>query len=432
MEKTKIILDENEMPKKWYNILPDLPTPLEPPLNPRTKEPLKPEELEPIFAKELLRQELSSKRYINIPKEVLEVYKLWRPSPLYRAHMLEKTLKTPAKIYYKYEGVSPSGSHKSNTSIAQAYYNMKEGTERITSETGAGQWGSALALACNSFEIECKVYMVRSSFYQKPYRKSLMNIWGAKVVPSPSSETEFGRQILKKEPDTPGTLGIAISEAVEDAISHENTKYALGSVLNHVVLHQTVIGSESKKQLEQEERYPDIVIGCCGGGSNLGGIGLEYVRDKLKGKQEPRIIAVEPSSCPTLTKGEYRYDYGDTAEITPMLKMYTLGHTHVPPSIHAGGLRYHGDSPIISKLHAEGLIEAKAYGQKEVFEAAVRFARTEGIVPAPESSHAIRCAIEEALKCKAEGEEKVLLFNLSGHGHFDMSAYDKYFQNEIA
>lgn len=432
MEKTKIILDENEMPKKWYNILPDLPTPLEPPLNPRTKEPLKPEELEPIFAKELLRQELSSKRYINIPKEVLEVYKLWRPSPLYRAHMLEKTLKTPAKIYYKYEGVSPSGSHKSNTSIAQAYYNMKEGTERITSETGAGQWGSALALACNSFEIECKVYMVRSSFYQKPYRKSLMNIWGAKVVPSPSSETEFGRQILKKEPDTPGTLGIAISEAVEDAISHENTKYALGSVLNHVVLHQTVIGSESKKQLEQEERYPDIVIGCCGGGSNLGGIGLEYVRDKLKGKQEPRIIAVEPSSCPTLTKGEYRYDYGDTAEITPMLKMYTLGHTHVPPSIHAGGLRYHGDSPIISKLHAEGLIEAKAYGQKEVFEAAVRFARIEGIVPAPESSHAIRCAIEEALKCKAEGEEKVLLFNLSGHGHFDMSAYDKYFQNEIA
>lgn len=432
MEKTKIILDENEMPKKWYNILPDLPTPLEPPLNPRTKEPLKPEELEPIFAKELLRQELSSKRYINIPKEVLEVYKLWRPSPLYRAHMLEKTLKTPAKIYYKYEGVSPSGSHKSNTSIAQAYYNMKEGTERITSETGAGQWGSALALACNSFEIECKVYMVRSSFYQKPYRKSLMNIWGAKVVPSPSSETEFGRQILKKEPDTPGTLGIAISEAVEDAISHENTKYALGSVLNHVVLHQTVIGSESKKQLEQEERYPDIVIGCCGGGSNLGGIGLEYVRDKLKGKQEPRIIAVEPSSCPTLTKGEYRYDYGDTAEITPMLKMYTLGHTHVPPSIHAGGLRYHGDSPIISKLHAEGLIEAKAYGQKEVFEAAVRFARTEGIVPAPESSHAIRCAIEEALKCKAKGEEKVLLFNLSGHGHFDMSAYDKYFQNEIA
>lgn len=432
MEKTKIILDENEMPKKWYNILPDLPTPLEPPLNPRTKEPLKPEELEPIFAKELLRQELSSKRYINIPKEVLEVYKLWRPSPLYRAHMLEKTLKTPAKIYYKYEGVSPSGSHKSNTSIAQAYYNMKEGTERITSETGAGQWGSALALACNSFEIECKVYMVRSSFYQKPYRKSLMNIWGAKVVPSPSSETEFGRQILKKEPDTPGTLGIAISEAVEDAISHENTKYALGSVLNHVVLHQTVIGSESKKQLEQEERYPDIVIGCCGGGSNLGGIGLEYVRDKLKGKQEPRIIAVEPSSCPTLTKGEYRYDYGDTAEITPMLKMYTLGHTHVPPSIHAGGLRYHGDSPIISKLHAEGLIEAKAYGQKEVFEAAVRFARTEGIVPAPESSHAIRCAIEEALKCKAKGEEKVLLFNLSGHGHFDMSAYDKYFQNKIA
>lgn len=428
MEKTKIILDENEMPKKWYNVLPDFPTPLDPPLDPQTKEPLNPKALELIFPKELIRQEMSDKRYIDIPEEVREVYRLWRPSPLYRAHMLEKALKTPAKIYYKYEGVSPSGSHKSNTSIAQAYYNMKEGTERISTETGAGQWGSALALACNYYDMECKVYMVRSSFYQKPYRKSLMNIWGAKVVPSPSPDTEFGRTILKEQPDTPGTLGVAISEAVEDAVTHDNTKYALGSVLNHVVLHQTIIGSESKKQLEQEDTYPDVVIGCCGGGSNLGGIGLEYIKDKLEGTHDPRVIAVEPSSCPSLTKGDFRYDYGDTAEMTPMLKMYTLGHTHVPPAIHAGGLRYHGDSPIISKLYAEGLMEAVSYDQKVIFDAAVQFARTEGIIPAPESAHAIRCAIDEALKCKKTGEEKTILFNLSGHGHFDMTAYDIYFE----
>lgn len=431
MEQTKIILDENEMPKQWYNVLSDLSSPIDPPLDPRTWEPISPDALEPIFPKALIKQEMSDERYIDIPDEILEIYRLWRPSPLYRAHRLEKLLKTPAKIYYKYEGVSPAGSHKTNTSIAQTYYNMKEGTERITTETGAGQWGSALSLACNYFDIECKVYMVRSSYYQKPYRKSLMTIWGGNVVPSPSPDTEFGRKILKEQPDTPGSLGIAISEAVEDAVAHDNTKYSLGSVLNHVVLHQTVIGAESKKQLEQVETYPDIVIGCCGGGSNLGGIALEFIKDRIEGKNNTRVIAVEPSACPTLTKGEYRYDFGDTAEMTPLLKMYTLGHKHVPPAIHAGGLRYHGDSPIISKLCAEGLIEAVSYEQYPVFDAAVQFARTEGIVPAPESSHAIRCAIDEALMCKQTGEEKTILFNLSGHGHFDMSSYDKYFNREL-
>lgn len=431
MEQTKIILDENEMPKQWYNVLSDLSSPLDPPLDPRTWEPISPDALEPIFPKALIKQEMTDERFIDIPDEVLEIYKLWRPSPLFRAHRLEKLLKTPAKIYYKYEGVSPAGSHKTNTSIAQVYYNMKEGTERITTETGAGQWGSALSLACNYFDLECKVYMVRSSFYQKPYRKSLMTVWGGNVVPSPSPDTEFGRKILEEQPDTPGSLGIAISEAVEDAVSHENTKYSLGSVLNHVVLHQTVIGAECKKQLEQVENYPDIVIGCCGGGSNLGGIAAEFVKDRIEGKGNTRIIAVEPSSCPTLTEGEYRYDFGDTAEMTPLLKMYTLGHKYVPPAIHAGGLRYHGDSPIVSKLCAEGFIEAVSYDQYPVFDAAVQFARTEGIVPAPESSHAIRCAIDEALKCKQTGEEKTILFNLSGHGHFDMTSYDKYFNKEL-
>jgi tryptophan synthase beta chain len=432
MEQTKITLDENEMPRQWYNVLSDLSSPIEPPLDPRTWEPVSPDALELIFAKALIKQEMSDERFIDIPKEVHEIYKLWRPSPLYRAHRLEKALKTPAKIYYKYEGVSPAGSHKTNTSIAQAYYNMKEGTERMTTETGAGQWGSALALACNYFELECKVYMVRSSYYQKPYRKSMMTVWGGNVVPSPSPDTEFGRKILEEQPDTPGSLGIAISEAVEDAIAHDNTKYSLGSVLNHVILHQTIIGSECKKQLEKVETYPDIVIGCCGGGSNLAGISLEFIKDRLEGKGNARVIAVEPSACPTLTKGEYRYDYGDTAEMTPLLKMYTLGHKHVPPAIHAGGLRYHGDSPIISKLYAERLIEAVSYDQYPVFDAGVQFARTEGIVPAPESSHAIRCAIDEALKCRKTGEEKTILFNLSGHGHFDMTSYDKYFNKELS
>ena len=432
MEATKIILDENEMPKKWYNIVADLPTPLEPPLDPQTREPINPEALEPIFPKELIKQEMSDERYIDIPEEVLEIYRLWRPAPMYRAHRLEKALGTPAKIYYKYEGISPAGSHKPNTSIAQAYYNMKEGVERLTTETGAGQWGSSLSLACNYFDIECKIYMVRSSFEQKPYRKSLMNLWGGTVVPSPSPETEFGRQILEKYPETSGSLGIAISEAVEDAVKNDNTKYALGSVLNHVMHHQTIIGLEAQKQMEQAEDYPDIVIGSCGGGSNLAGISFPFIKDKIDGKHDPKIIAVEPSACPTLCEGRYEYDYGDMAKLTPLMKMYTLGSEFIPPAIHAGGLRYHGSSPIVSNLYAEGLMEAVSYHQLEIFEAAVTFARTEAIAPAPESSHAIKCAIDEALKCKQSGEEKTILFNLSGHGHFDMSSYDRYFKGELS
>ncbi|MCL7410838.1 MAG: TrpB-like pyridoxal phosphate-dependent enzyme [Methanosarcinaceae archaeon] len=432
MESTKILLDENEMPKKWYNILADLPTPLAPPLNPATNEPIGPEDLAAIFPMELIKQEMSPEQYIDIPEEVRDIYRLWRPSPVYRAHRLEKALGTPAKIYYKYEGVSPAGSHKPNTSIPQAYYNMKEGVERITTETGAGQWGSALSLACNYFDMECKVYMVRSSFKQKPYRKSLINLWGATVVPSPSPDTQFGRKILEEFPDTSGSLGIAISEAIEDAALHDNTKYSLGSVLNHVMLHQTVIGLETQKQLEKVDEYPDVVIGCCGGGSNLAGLSFPYLKDKINGKKDVEVIAVEPSACPTLTKGKYEYDFGDTAEMTPLLKMYTLGHAFVPPAIHAGGLRYHGDSPIISNLYADGLITAEAYHQIEIFEAAVTFARSEGIVPAPESAHAIKSAIEHALKCKQSGEEKTILFGLSGHGHFDMASYDKYFSKELS
>ncbi|WP_440953627.1 TrpB-like pyridoxal phosphate-dependent enzyme [Methanococcoides sp. FTZ1] len=432
MEQTKILLDENEMPKKWYNILPDMPTPLAPPLNPETKEPLNPEDLAPLFPMELIKQEMSTERYIDIPEEVLEIYKLWRPAPLFRAHRLEKLLDTPAKIYYKYEGVSPAGSHKPNTSVAQVYYNMKEGTERITTETGAGQWGSALSLSCNYFDVECKVYMVRSSFEQKPYRKSLINLWGAKVVPSPSPDTEFGRQILEKYPETSGSLGIAIGEAVEDAVKNDNTKYALGSVLNHVLLHQTVIGIEAQKQLDKVEEYPDVVIGCCGGGSNLGGIALPYMKDKIEGTHDPRIIAVEPSACPTLNDGKFEYDYGDMAKLTPLIKMYSLGYDFIPPAIHAGGLRYHGCSPIISQLVADGLMDATTYHQVEVFEAGVMFARSEGIPPAPESTHAIKCAIDEALKCKQTGEEKTILFCLSGHGHFDMFSYDRYFSGELS
>ncbi|MCS3923309.1 TrpB-like pyridoxal phosphate-dependent enzyme [Methanosalsum natronophilum] len=432
MELTKIILDENEMPKSWYNILPDLPTPLDPPLNPGTNEPITFEELEPIFSTELIKQEMSNERYIRIPEEILEIYKLWRPAPLFRARRLEKHLDTPAKIYYKYEGVSPPGSHKPNTSLPQAYYNMKDGTERLTTETGAGQWGSSLSFACNYFDLECKVYMVRSSFEQKPYRKSLINLWGASVVPSPSTETNFGRKILEQYPDTTGSLGIAISEAVEDAALNENTKYTLGSVLNHVMLHQTIIGLETQKQMEMVEDYPDVIIGCCGGGSNLAGICFPYVKDKIDGKSDVKILATEPSACPTLTKGEFRYDFGDTAETTPLLKMYTLGHDFVPPAIHAGGLRYHGESPILSKLVHDGFIDAASYHQIEIFDASLKFARTEGIAPAPESSHAIKAAVDQAMECKRTGEEKTILFNLSGHGHFDMSSYDKYFTKMLS
>lgn len=420
------------MPDKWYNILADLPTPLAPPLNPLTKEPIDPKDLEPIFPKELIKQELTTQRYIKIPEEIREIYKIWRPAPLYRAKRLEEKLKTPAHIYYKNEGVSPPGSHKPNTSVAQTYYNMKEGTERITTETGAGQWGSALSFACNYFDIECKVYMVTSSFYQKPYRKSLINLWGGKVVPSPSPDTQFGRKVLEELPDTTGSLGIAIGEAVEDAALNENTKYALGSVLNHVMLHQTIIGLECQEQMKMAEEYPDIVIGCCGGGSNLAGISFPFMKEKIDGTQDPRIIAVEPSACPTLNKGKYEYDYGDTGKMTPLLKMYSLGYDFVPPAIHAGGLRYHGCAPTVSALVAEGLMEATTYHQQEVFEAGVLFARTEGIAPAPESTHAIKCAIDEALKCKVTGEEKTILFNLSGHGHFDMTSYDKYFNGELS
>jgi tryptophan synthase beta chain len=431
MEITKILLDENDIPKKWYNILPDMPTPLSPPLNPGTKEPIGPKDLSPIFPMELIKQEMSQERFISIPQEVREIYKLWRPSPLYRAHHLEAALKTPAKIFYKYEGVSPAGSHKPNTAIPQAYYNMKEGIKRLATETGAGQWGSALSLACNYFDLKCTVYMVKISYQQKPYRKSLMQLWGGEVIPSPSNKTNSGRQILSKHPDSPGSLGIAISEAVEDAATHDDTHYALGSVLNHVMLHQTVIGQETKEQLAMVDEYPDHIIGCVGGGSNFAGMSFPFLMDKLSGKKDTNIIAVEPTACPSLTGGEFRYDFGDTAGITPLLKMYTMGHEYVPPSIHAGGLRYHGDSPIVSQLYADKLIDAVAYHQTEVFEAAVKFARTEGIVPAPESAHAIKCAIDKALECKKSGEKKTILFTLSGHGHFDMGSYDSYLSGNM-
>ncbi len=425
----KVILDPEEMPKEWYNILPDLPKPLPPPLNPATKEPVKPEELEPIFPKALIKQEMSTERWIRIPEEVLEVYRLWRPTPLIRAKRLEEALKTPAKIYYKYEGTSPPGSHKPNTAVAQAYYNMKEGVERLTTETGAGQWGSALSFATRLFDLKCTVYMVKISYQQKPYRRILMETWGGEVIPSPSNRTESGRKVLEQDPDSPGSLGIAISEAVEDAAKNENTKYSLGSVLNHVLMHQTIIGLEVKKQLESIDEKPDILIGCVGGGSNFAGLTYPFIKDAKK--EGIRIIAVEPAACPTLTAGKYDYDFGDTAGLTPLLKMYTLGHTFVPPPIHAGGLRYHGDAPTLSLLYAEGLIEAVAVKQIPTFEAGVLFARTEGIIPAPESNHAIRVAIDEALKAKETGEEKTIVFNLSGHGYFDLAAYDDFLYGRL-
>jgi len=418
------------MPKEWYNALVDLPKPLEPPLNPATGKPLTPQDLAPLFPPALIEQEMSQERWIPIPREVLEVYALWRPTPLYRAWGLEKALNTPARIYYKYEGTSPAGSHKPNTAVAQAYYNAQSGIKRLTTETGAGQWGSALAFATKFFGLECTVYMVRVSYEQKPYRRTMMEVWGGKVYPSPSDKTQTGRSILEQNPDNPGSLGIAISEAVEDAVTHEDTHYALGSVLNHVLLHQTVIGLEAKEQLAQVGDYPDVVIGCCGGGSNLGGIALPFLADKATGK-EVRLMAVEPKACPTLTKGAFTYDFGDTARMTPLLKMYTLGHNFVPPSIHAGGLRYHGDSPIISLLVREGAMEAAAYYQTEVFEAGLLFARMEGFIPAPETNHAIKAAIDEAIKAKEEGEERVILFNFSGHGLLDLSSYEAFFKGEL-
>jgi len=431
MEEKKILLSERELPTEWYNVLPDLPEQLPPPINPATGEPIKPEDLLPVFPISLIKQEISQDRWIPIPDEVLEVYKLWRPTPLVRAYELEKYLNTPARIYYKNESVSPTGSHKPNTAVAQAYFNKIEGVKRLTTETGAGQWGSALAFACNIFGLKCRVYMVKVSYYQKPFRKSLMHIWGAEVFPSPTNLTNAGRKILAEDPDSPGSLGIAISEAIEDAVTNEDTKYSLGSVLNHVLLHQTIIGLETKKQLELINEKPDILIGCVGGGSNFGGFILPFVPEKLKGKSEVKFLAVEPTACPTLTKGLYLYDFGDTVGLTPLLKMYTLGHNFVPPKIHAGGLRYHGDAPILCYLVYKKLVEAVAYTQKAVFEAAIIFAKTEGILPAPETAHAIKAVIDEAIKCKETKEEKCIVFNFSGHGYFDINAYDQYLESKL-
>jgi len=430
-ELTKFLLTEEQIPSAWINVLPFLDKPMAPPLNPATGEPLTAAELEPIFPRGLIEQEFSPKPEIDIPGEVLDIYKLWRPTPLYRARRLEQALDTPAHIYYKYEGVSPAGSHKPNTAVAQAYYNKREGIRRLATETGAGQWGSALALACRMFQMDCTVYMVRVSYDQKPYRRMIMQTWGAEVYPSPSDRTHAGRAVLQATPDSPGSLGIAISEAVEDAATHPDTNYSLGSVLNHVLLHQTVIGIEARQQMALAGEEPDVVIGCFGGGSNFGGIALPWVPDKLAGRSRVRLMAVEPAACPSLTRGLFAYDFGDTSKLTPLLKMYTLGHDFVPAGIHAGGLRYHGASPLASHLVAEGIIEARAYPQLTVFEAAVQFARTEGILPAPESAHAIRAAVDEALEAREQGRSRVILFCLSGHGHFDLSAYDNYLAGKL-
>jgi len=430
MPQTRTILSEEEMPKAWYNIQPDLPRPLDPPLHPGTHQPLGPEDLAPLFPMELIKQEVSQERWIEIPEQVLDIYRLWRPTPLQRAYRLEKALDTPAQIYYKNESVSPAGSHKPNTAIPQAYYNMKEGVKRLATETGAGQWGSAMALGCKMFDMQCSVYMVKVSYNQKPYRRVMMETWGADVFASPTNLTEAGKKMLAAEADSPGSLGMAISEAVEDAATHDDTKYSLGSVLNHVLLHQTITGLESKKQFEKLGVYPDVMIGCVGGGSNFAGFIFPFVKDKLDGKNL-RLVAVEPTACPTLTKGLYRYDFGDTVGLTPLLKMHTLGHSFVPAPIHAGGLRYHGDAPLLCQLNDEKIIDPIAYQQSEVFEAALTFARCEGLTPAPESSHAIKAAIDEALKCRESGEKKVIAFLLSGHGFFDMGAYENYLSGNL-
>jgi tryptophan synthase beta chain len=426
---TKILLPESELPTHWYNVMADMPNPPAPPLGPDGN-PVGPEALAAIFPEELIKQEMSPERWIPIPEEIREALTLWRPSPLYRAHRLEQALGTPAKIFYKNEAVSPAGSHKPNTAVAQAYYNKQAGIKRLATETGAGQWGCSLALAGQMFGLDVRVYMVKVSYEQKPYRRSMMQAWGAEVFASPTDMTQSGRKILAADPDSPGSLGIAISEAVEEAAGREDTNYALGSVLNHVLLHQTIIGEEAKKQLEMAGEYPDVIMAPCGGGSNFGGIAFPFFADKAAGK-EVRLVAVEPTSCPTLTKGLYAYDYGDATGLTPLMKMYTLGHDFTPPGIHAGGLRYHGDSALVSQLYHEGLVEALAVPQLETFEAGVLFSRTEGIVPAPESTHAIAACIREAKQCAETGEAKTLLFNLSGHGHFDMSAYDRYFGGEL-
>ena len=427
----KIFLPDSEMITKWYNVASDLPGGLMPPLDPQTGKPCPPEMLAPIFSEPIIEQEMSTDTWIDIPEEVNKILRIWRPSPLVRAERLEQAIGTKAKIYFKNESVSPAGSHKPNSAVAQAYYNKISGTKRLTTETGAGQWGSSLSMACSFFDLGCLVYMVRCSYDQKPFRRSMIETWKGKVIPSPSSTTDSGRAVLADHPDSPGSLGIAISEAVEIAVNDPDTKYALGSVLNHVLLHQTVIGLETKKQLELGgESLPDILVGCCGGGSNFGGFAVPFLRDKLDGKKDIKFIGTEPSACPTLSRGHYAYDYGDLAGLTPLLKMHTLGSKFVPPGIHAGGLRYHGMAPIISAMLRENLMESKSLGQVECFEAAAIFARTEGIIPAPESSHAIRGAIIEAQK--EENAGKVIVFNLSGHGHFDMTSYDKFFAGELS
>ena len=426
-----ILLSGQEMPKKWYNIMADLKTPMDPPLHPATKQPMTAQEMEMIFPGNLMEQEFSQERWIDIPEDILDVLSIWRPTPLFRAKHLEAALETPAKIYYKYEGGSPPGSHKPNTAVAQAYYNKQAGIKRLATETGAGQWGTALSFACYHYDLECMVYMVKVSFMQKPYRKSIMNMWGANVIPSPSEQTDAGRQILQQDPNCPGALGIAISEAIEDTMKHDNTKYSLGSVLNHVLMHQTVIGLETKAQFKKEGVKPDVLIGCCGGGSNFGGFAFPFVQENLTEGANYKFIAVEPKACPTMTKGEYRYDFGDTIGMTPLMKMHTLGHDFIPPGIHAGGLRYHGMAPLVSLLIKEGIIKAEAKYQLPTFEAAVLFARTEGIIPAPETAHAVRAAVDEALKAKETGEEKVIAFNFSGHGLLDLAAYDAYFSGEL-
>lgn len=430
-QPVKYLLDESRMPKAWYNLVADLPVPPPPVLHPGTAQPISPDDLAPLFPQSLIQQEVATEREIEIPKPVREIYRQWRPSPLYRARRLEQALGTPARIYYKYEGVSPAGSHKPNTAVPQAFYNREAGVKRIATETGAGQWGSSLAFAGALFGIEVEVFMVRVSYNQKPYRRALMETWGATCIASPSERTAAGRAILAQRSDHPGSLGIAISEAVEVAAQRDDTKYALGSVLNHVLLHQTVVGLEAMAQLEMADDYPDIIVGCTGGGSNFAGIAFPFLGTQLRGGRKVRIIAVEPAACPSLTRGPYAYDFGDTAHLTPLTKMHTLGSAFTPPGFHAGGLRYHGMAPLVSHVKQLGLIEARAYPQLSCFEAGVLLARTEGILPAPEANHAIRGAIDEALRCKEEGVSRAILFNLCGHGHFDMQAYMDYFAGKL-
>jgi tryptophan synthase beta chain len=430
-DSIKYVLDENHIPKHWYNLLADLPSPPPPVLHPGTLKPIGPDDLAPLFPMSLIMQEVTTEREVPIPEPVRQVYCQWRPSPLYRARRLEKALDTPARIYYKYEGVSPAGSHKPNTAVPQAFFNREAGVRKISTETGAGQWGSALSFAGALFGIEVLVFMVKVSYNQKPYRRALMETYGARCIPSPSMETEVGRKILSATPDSTGSLGIAISEAVEVAAKNDDTKYALGSVLNHVLLHQTVIGQEAIKQLEMANDYPDVVVGCTGGGSNFSGIAFPFIGAQLRGGKKVRVVAVEPAACPSLTRGKYAYDFGDTGHLTPLVKMHTLGSTFIPPGFHAGGLRYHGMAPLVSHVKELGLIEAKAYHQTTCFEAGVFFARAEGIVPAPEANHAIKGAIDEALRCKEEGVSRAILFNLCGHGHFDMQAYMDYFSGKL-